>query len=117
MATDLVGNVKLQRFIQLLSDLNHQCVDAIKTGNTAIFDDMNKTIEEMYAIQSVGEEDAYTAIADEMDSIRQNFNAIVTMLQSNESDAPDFATSLAVKKFLRNVFEGTVSIITKYGLV
>lgn len=117
MATDLVGNVKLQRFIQLLSDLNHQCVDAIKTGNTAILNDMNKTIEEMYSIQNVGEEDAYTAIEEEMTAIRQNFNAIVAMFQSNETESPDFATSVAVKKFLRNVFDGTVSIITKYGLV
>ncbi|MBR2341279.1 MAG: hypothetical protein IKA72_02590 [Clostridia bacterium] len=116
MATELEGNLELQRFIALLADLNHQCVDAIKTGNTQILDKMNVTIEQMRAIQSVGKEDAYTAIEEEMQTIVQNFNAIVAMIQSNEGDAPDAATSNAVKKFLHNVFQATVSIIVKYGL-
>ena len=116
MATELEGNVKLQRFIELLAKLNHQCVDAIKSGNTKILDEMNVVIEEMHAIQSVGEEDAYTAIEEDMQTIVQNFNAIVTMMQSNESSTPDRATSTAVKKFLHNIFDGTVSIVTKYGL-
>ena len=117
MATDLEGNVQLQRFIELLADLNHECVDAIKTGNTSFLDKMNGTIEEMYQIQHTGEEDAYTAIEEEMQMILQNFNAIVAMFQSNESATPDQATSKSVKKFLYNIFEATVAIITKYGLV
>ena len=117
MATDLVGNVKLQRFIELLAELNHESVDAIRTGNTAFLDKMNKTVEEMYEIQRVGTEDAYTAIEEEMQTILQNFNAIVAMMQSNEGDKPDEATNQAVKKFLHNIFDATVSIITKYGLV
>ena len=47
MATDLVGNVKLQRFIELLAMLNHQTVDAIKSGRTPVLEKMNATIEEM----------------------------------------------------------------------
>lgn len=116
MATELEGNVKLQRFIELLATLNHQCVDAIKSGNVKVLDEMNGVIEEMHAIQSVGEEDAYTAIEDEMQTIVQNFNAIVMMMQSNEGATPDKATSTAVKKFLHNIFDGTVGIVTKYGL-
>ena len=116
MATDLVGNEKLQRFIQLLSDLNHETVAAIRTGDTQVLRQMNDTVEEMHAIQSVGEEDAYTAIEDEMQTIVQNFNAIVMMMQSNEGATPDKATSTAVKKFLHNIFDGTVGIVTKYGL-
>ena len=117
MATELEGNVRLQRFIELLAELNHECVDAIRTGNTKFLDKMNKTIEEMYEIQRVGTEDAYTAIEEEMQTILQNFNAIVAMMQSNEGEKPDAATNIAVKKFLRNIFEATVSIVTKYGLV
>ena len=116
MATELEGNVKLQRFIELLATLNHQCVDAIKSGNVKVLDEMNGVIEEMHAIQSVGEEDAYTAIEDEMQTIVQNFNAIVMMMQSNEGTTPDKTTSTAVKKFLHNIFDGTVGIVTKYGL-
>lgn len=117
MATELEGNFQLQRFIELLANLNHQCVDVIKSGNTKVLDEMNAVIEEMHAIQSVGEEDAYTAIEEEMQTIVQNFNAIVTMMRSNETASPDKATSTAVKKFLRNIFDATVSIVTKYGLV
>ena len=117
MATDLVGNVKLQRFIALLADLNHQSADALKTGKIGFLEEMNKTVEEMYSIQSVGEEDAYTAIDEEMQMILQNYNAIAVMIKSNEKDAFDIATTNAVKKFLRNIFEATVSIVTKYGLV
>ncbi len=116
MATELEGNIQLQRFIELLAKLNHQCVDAIRSGNTKVLDEMNGVIEEMHAIQSVGEEDAYTAIEEEMQTIVQNFNAIVTMMQSNEGNSPDKTTSNAVKKFLHNIFDGTVSIVTKYGL-
>ena len=88
MATELEGNLPLQRFIQLLADLNHQSADMLKTGNMKILPDMNKTIEEMYAIQSVGTEDAYTAIDEDMQIICKNFDAIAMMIQSNEKDRP-----------------------------
>ena len=61
MATDLVGNEKLQRFIQLLSDLNHETAEAFSTGKTELLHKMNDTILEMYAIQQKGTEEAYTA--------------------------------------------------------
>lgn len=32
MATDLVGNEKLQRFIRLLSDLNHEIAEVFSTA-------------------------------------------------------------------------------------
>ncbi len=117
MATELEGNEQLQRFIRLLADLNHQSADMLRTGNTRRLTEMNATVEEMYAIQRVGEEDAYTAIEEEMQSICMNFNALVAMMKSNEKDTPDKATSVAVKKFVRNIFEATVRIVQTYGLV
>ena len=116
MATDLVGNVKLQRFIELLAQLNHQTVDAIRSGRTAVLEKMNATIEEMYEIQQNGEEDAYTAIEEEMQAICKNFDAITMMLQSSDSDRPDKITSNAVKKFLHNIFDANVRIVIAYGL-
>ena len=116
MATDLVGNEKLQRFIQLLSDLNHETVAALRTGDTQVLRQMNDTVDEMYAIQSVGTEEAYTAIEEDMQIIYKNFNAIATMMNTNESIFVDGATSVAVKKFLHNIFNATVSIIHAYGL-
>ena len=70
----------------------------------------------MYAIQSQGEEDAYTAIDEDMQAIVMNFNAMVVMLKSNEQDTPDVATGVAVKKFVRNIFDATVRIVHAYGL-
>ena len=117
MATDLVGNVKLQRFIELLAMLNHQTVDAIKSGRTPVLEKMNATIEEMYSIQHGGTEDAYTAIEEDAQTIYKNFDAIDVMMNSNEGNMADTATNLAVKKFLHNIFDATVNIITAYGLV
>ena len=116
MATELEGNVQLQRFIALLADLNHMSADILKTGDSAILEKMNPVIEEMYAIQSVGTEDAYTAIEEEMQAICKNFNAVVTMVQSNEKTSADAVTSTAVKNFLHTVFDATVRIVYMYGL-
>ncbi len=116
MATELEGNVKLQRFIQLLADLNHQSVDMIKSGNMKLLYAMNDTVEEMYSIQHEGEEDAYTAIEEDAQIIYKNFNAMIAMVKSNEEGKLDNATSLAVKKFLHNIFDANVRIIIAYGL-
>jgi uncharacterized protein YutE (UPF0331/DUF86 family) len=116
MATELEGNVKLQRFIQLLAELNQQSVEMIKTGNMELLYAMNDTVEEMYSIQHEGTEDAYTAIEEDAQIIYQNFNAMITMLQSNEGEKPDEATSKALKKFLYNIFEADVRIVIAYGL-
>ena len=116
MATDLVGNTKLQRFIELLAQLNHQTVDAIKSGRTAVLEKMNATIEEMYEIQQNGEEDAYTAIEEDAQVIYKNFNAVITMIQSNEKAELDASTSEAVRKFLKNIFDANVRIVYAYGL-
>ena len=116
MATQLEGNEKLQRFIQLLCDLNHQTVEILKTGNTEVLFEMNNTVEEMYAIQHEGKEDAYTAIEEDAQVIYKNFNAVITMLQSNEKAELDTLTSEAVRKFLKNIFDANVRIVYAYGL-
>lgn len=117
MATDLVGNEKLQRFIRLLSDLNHETAEVFSTGKTEILHKMNNTILEMYSIQHGALEEAYTAIEEDCQVIYKNFNAIVAMMRSNETDKADVATSNAVKKFLQNIFDANIRIITAYGLV
>ena len=116
MATELEGNEKLQRFIQLLADLNRESVQMIKTGNMEILYEMNDTVEEMYSIQHEGTEDDYTAIEEDAQIIYQNFNAMITMVQSNEKDTPDKATAVALKKFLHNIFDANVRIVLAYGL-
>jgi len=116
MATELEGNEQLQRFIRLLADLNHETVEMIKTGNTELLYAMNETIEEIYAIQHNGTEEAYTGIEEDAQIIYKNFNAMVTMIRSNESENADEATTGVVKKFLHNIFDANVRIIIAYGL-
>lgn len=116
MATELEGNEKLQRFIALLCDLNHQVVEILKTGNSEILFLMNDTVEEMYSIQHGGTEEAYTAIEEDAQAIYKNFNAVVTMVKSNENAWNDKTTSAAVRKFLQNIFDANVRIVLAYGL-
>lgn len=116
MATNLEGNVQLQRFIELLSNLNHQSVEMLKTGDTNLLFAMNTTVEEMYSIQQKGKEDAYTVIDEDMKAIYENYRASITMVQSNEDGKFDMATAFAVKKFVHNIFDASVRIIVKYGL-
>ncbi len=113
---DLVGNEKLQRFIQLLADLNHRTAEILRGGETYRLIAMNDTIEEMYSIQNGATEEEYVVIDEDCQIIYKNFNAVVAMLQSNEQDVPDAATSIAVHKFLRNIFDANVRIIRTYGL-
>lgn len=113
---ELEGNEKLQRFIQLLCDLNHEAVEILKTGNTEVLYAMNDTIEEMYSIQNGNEAEEYKAIDEDAQCIYKNFNAIITMIGSNEKDKPDVVTSEAVKKFLHNIFDANVRIVHAYGL-
>ena len=116
MATDLVGNVKLQRFISLLAELNHLSAEAIQTGKLELFPKINKVVKEMHDIQQNGEEEAYTAIEEDAQAIYKDFDAAAQMLKSNESGRMDQATNQAVKIFLKNIFAATVSIVHAYGL-
>ena len=117
MATDLVGNVKLQRFIELLAQLNHLSAEAVQTGKLELLPQMNVVIKEMYDIQQNGEEEAYTAIEEDAQMIYKNFDGAAQMLKSNENGKIDEATNCLVKVFLKNIFQATVNIVQAYGLV
>ncbi len=110
------GNKKLQRFIQLLSDLNQQTVEILKTGDTEWLLKLNDTVEEMYSIQHGASEEEYVAIEEDSQIIYENFNAIITMINSNEREELDKTTSEAVRKFLHNIFNANVRIVRTYGL-
>ncbi len=116
MATDLEQNTRLQRFIELLAELNHQSVEMLQTGNMQILSQMNDTIEEMFSIQHGSAEEVYVAIEEDMQAICENFNEIVVELAGKEQENPDEATSAIVKKYLHNIFDANVRIIYAYGL-
>ena len=114
--TEVAVDEKLNRFIQLLAALNQQTVEILKTGNVQLLYAMNETIEGMYAIQHENPAEEYTIIEEECQVIYKNFNAIITMINSNENGGLDKATSGAVKVFLHNIFEANVNIVRAYGL-
>ncbi len=116
MGTELEENEKLRQFIQLLCDLNQQTVEMLRTGDTEILFAMNDTVETMYEIQQNSDDEVYTAIEEDSQIIYKNFNAIITMIRSNEKETLDEATSEAVKKFLHNIFDANVRIVRTYGL-
>ena len=107
---------ELARFVELLAELNNEAMEMLETGDLSGLYPMNDTVEEMYSIQHAGTEEAYTAIEEDMQVIYQNFNAVVTMIKSNEKVFADAATSVAVKKFLKNIFDANVRIVLAYGL-
>lgn len=117
MPTDLQGNERLQHFIELLCKLNQECVLLLKSGDTEILYAMNDTVEEIYAIQHEGKEEAYTAIEEDAQVIYKNFNAAVTMMRSNEKAVLDKTTSEAIRIFIKNIFDANVRIVLAYGLV
>ncbi len=117
MATNLEGNETLQKFIKLLSDLNHQTARVFETGRLDVLHQMNKTIQQIHDIQQAGKEDAYTAIEEDAQMIYKNFNAIIGMLRSSEDVTNDLVAMRAVKKFLKNIFDANIQILTAYGLI
>ncbi len=116
MATEWENNEKLHQFVFSLQSLNKQSAEMLRTGDMTILPKMNGVIEVMYALQHGNEDEAFTMVEEEMQMICKNFDGIVAMLQSNEGDRPDAATTLAVKKFLHNIFDATVRIVYIYGL-
>ena len=61
-------------------------------------------------------ENQNTAIEEDAQIIYKNFNAVVTMIRSNENALSDKTTAEAVKIFLRNIFDANVRIVLAYGL-
>ena len=86
MGTELEENEKLRQYIQLLCDLNHQTVEMLRTGDTELLFAMNDTVETMYEIQQNSDDEVYTAIEEDSQIIYKNFNAIITMINSNEEN-------------------------------
>ena len=56
MATELEGNEQLQKFIALLSDLNHECAETFASGKIEILHKMNGFRERLTALYEKTEE-------------------------------------------------------------
>ena len=105
----------LARFVELLADLNREVVGMLKTGDLSLLYEMSDTVAEIYAIQSVNQDELYTGIDDEAKEIYQNFNELVALAQSVGEDWSEEA-SAKVQAYLTNIFEANVDIVVAYGL-
>ena len=88
---------KLQYFIQQLCDLNHETVEILKTGNIELLYKMNETVENIYAVQSKGKEEAYQAIDEDCQIIYKNFTVFYLMWRCVTKNAakPGFVSDSA----------------------
>ncbi len=110
----------LQSFIAALASLGHQLADIFRNGkmNISTLERMNATIEEMSAIEKANQQiDEIVAVSEDTRAIYYNFNAIVGMIQSQESRFMDNTTMKAVNLFLKNINESVIKIASSYGLV
>ena len=105
----------LSRFVELLADLNREVVEMLKTGDLSLLYDMNDTVAEMYAIQSVNKDELYVGIEEQAQAIYQNFNGLVALTQE-VGEAWSEENSAKAQAFLRNIFEANVVIVVAYGL-
>lgn len=105
----------LSRFVELLADLNREVVEMLKTGDLSLLYDMNDTVAEMYAIQSVNKDELYVGIEEQAQAIYQNFNGLVALTQE-VGGAWSEENSAKAQAFLQNIFEANVAIVVAYGL-
>ncbi len=110
---------KLRVFIENLVSLGGQLSAIFKSGRMDIkaLEAMNATIENMAKAQSGCDIEEFSIVEEDAKSIYYNFNAIVQMIESQESRFMDAATMKAVNVFLKNINTSTVNIAAAYGLV
>ncbi len=109
----------LKSFIDNLVKLGSQLSKIFKEGTMSIrsLEEMNVSVEGLRAAQKEGGVDEITLVEEDLKAIYYNFNAIVQMIESQESRFMDNTTMKAVNTFLRNVNAAVVNIATVYGLV
>ncbi len=110
-------NEELAKFIDLLAELGKELGELFRTGEIDVFPEMNKTIKEMYRIQHGNEDDAFRTVDPDCEVIYRNFDMIVAILRTTENGVIDKGAQTSVNKFLRNINEALVNIVTLFGLV
>ncbi len=108
---------RLTAFIELLAQLNKELAAIVRTGDPSVLGDMNATVKGMYAIQHGNEDDAFQTIDPDCEVIYRNFDMIVAVLKTTENGEIDAGAQKALNKFLHNINEAVINIVTLFGLV
>jgi len=110
---------RLKSFIEGLTSLSKTLSSVFTDGrmDISVLERMNKDIEQMAQAEKGESLEEFTAISGDTKTIYYNFNAIVQMIESQESRFMDETTMKAVNVFLRNINNAAVSIASAYGLI
>ena len=104
-------------FAGKLIDLSRVIVEIFKTNNLDKLPEMNSIIKEMYRLQHGSEDVAMQTIDVEANVIYTNFDMLVKVLKTAETENDLESLQAAVNKFLHNINEATVNIAAMFGLV
>ena len=116
MVTKMEEEKVLERFIELLAELNGEAMYMLETGDLSRLYDMNDTVEGIYAIQSASEDELYVGIKEPAADIYQNFNNLVMLVQKIGDGEWNEESSALVQLYLSNILEANVAIVKAYGL-
>lgn len=110
---------RLQKFIAALGNLGSLLKGVFESGrmDIKVLEKMNAAIEEMEKAEQGADIEEFNVVREDCRAVYYNFNAIVSMIESQESRFMDNATMKAVNIFLKNVNASVVNIASAYGMV
>ncbi len=102
----------LSAFTEQLVRLNGAMAELFKSGNVALFTEMNAAVKEMHRIQHGSKDKVLQALEPECAVIWGNFDMIVKVLRTTENGEIDPGAQTALNRLLHNI-DGSVVNIAK----
>lgn len=116
--TNLAESEKvLERFLEVLSEMNQQTVEMLQTGDLSTLYDMNDTVEEFCRIQMGNKENFYQGIQVEAQIIYENFDKMVNLANRVKQGKWTKNQSATVYDCLQNILAANITILKRYGLI
>lgn len=107
----------LERFLEVLSEMNQQTVEMLQTGDLSTLYDMNDTVEEFCRIQMGNKENFYQGIQVEAQIIYENFDKMVNLVNRVKQGKWTKNQSATVYDCLQNLLAANITILKRYGLI
>lgn len=107
----------LERFLEVLSEMNQQTVEMLQTGDLSTLYDMNDTVEEFCRIQMGNKENFYQGIQVEAQIIYENFDKMVNLVNRVKQGKWTKNQSATVYDCLQNILAANITILKRYGLI
>ena len=107
----------LERFLEVLSEMNQQTVEMLQTGDLSTLYDMNDTVEEFCRIQMGNKENFYQGIQVEAQIIYENFDKMVNLVNRVKQGKWTKTQSATVYDCLQNILAANITILKRYGLI